>query len=54
MHRSALFQSLARLTGEENEGGQRSRGKTGVEGELLGINGEARGGRGSDADDHSG
>ena len=24
-----------------------------VEGELLDINGEARGGRGSDADDHS-
>ena len=53
MHRSALFRSLARLSGEENEGGSGPEGRR-RRGGLLDINGEARGGRGSDADDHSG
>ena len=53
MHRSALFCSLALLAGEENEGGQRSRGKMTSRG-PLGINGEVRDGQSSDADDNSG
>ena len=52
--RARTARSLARLAGEENEGGTEVQGEEDGEGELLGINGEARGGRGSDADDHSG
>ena len=37
MHRSALFWSLTRLAEEENEGGQRSRGKRTARGNYWAL-----------------